>query len=117
MFPIICDIEGELVGAESTDELVEQLDGLKLLPNKQFPVIDAIGEGWVFYTDVMTISPIVFKKRWTKKEIINMFNGSDTARSLGRQYSTKSLSSKRLELIVRQIVEIIRSADHPIQPT
>jgi len=116
-FPVICDIEGVLIGAESPDEFVEQLSGLKLQLNKQLPVIDATGEGWGFYTDVMVISPFVIKKRWTKKEIINMFNGSDTARSLGRQYSTKSLSSKRLDLIVRQIVEIIRSADQPLQTT
>ena len=40
-----------------------------------------------------------------------MFNGSDAARRLGGQYSERSLSAKRFDRILREIVSLIRSAN------
>jgi hypothetical protein len=64
----------------------------------------------------MVISPIVFKKRWTKKEIIQTFNTSDAARKAGMEYPAKSLSSKRVGRIVAEVAEAICTANKRIRP-
>jgi len=110
-FPVICDVQGVLIGAKTPGQFVIQASGVALPPGEQLPLVDAGGEGWVLHTDEMVVSPFTFKKRWTKKEIIAMFNSSDTARQLGKQYSTKSLSCKRLDRVVAEIVALIASAN------
>lgn len=110
-FPVICDVQGVLTGARTPGQFVEQVSGMALPAGEQLPLVDACGEGWVLHTDHMIISPFTFKRRWTKKEIIAMFNNSDAARRLGERYSTKSLSSKRLDRIVAEIVALIARAN------
>ncbi len=79
------------------------------------PVVDAAAEGWVLVTDVMVLSPLTHKKRWTKKEVIDLFNESKTAKQAGLEYPIRSLSSKRFDRIVGDIVELILSTNRSIE--
>jgi len=108
-FPVICDVQGVLIGARTPGQFVEQASAVALPAGEELSLVDARGEGWVLHTDLMVVSPLTLKKRWTKKEIVAMFNNSDTARQLGKQYSTRSLSSKRLDRIVAEIAALIPS--------
>lgn len=110
-FPVICDAQGVLVGAGTPKQLSEQLASIELTAGEQIPFIDATAEGWVLDVDHMIVSPLTFKKSWTKKEVIELFNGSKTARQAGLEYPTTSLSSKRFDRIVREIVKLILSAN------
>lgn len=110
-FPVICDVQGVLIGAKTPGQFVIQVADVALPDGEQLPLVDARGEGWVLHTDEMVVSPLTLKKRWTKQQIIAMFNSSDTARQLGKQYSTKSLSSKRLDRVVAEIVALIAGAN------
>jgi hypothetical protein len=110
-FPVICDAQGVLVGAETPKQLSDQLASIELTAKEQIPFIDATAEGWVLDVDHMIVSPLTFKKSWTKKEVIEVFNGSKTARQAGLEYPTTSLSSKRFDRIVREIVKLILSAN------
>ena len=80
VFPLICDVEGVLVGASSSEELEQELAGLDLPTAAQLPVIDASAEGWVLGTDHLVISPLTLKKRWTKKEVVTLYNSSNADR-------------------------------------
>ena len=111
VFPLICDAEGVLIGADSLEDFADQVAVLDLPAAAQLPVVDASAEGWAFHTDHQVVSPLTFKKRWTKKEVIAMFNSSSAARKLGGQYSERSLSSKRFDRIVSEIVALIRAAN------
>jgi len=113
-FPLICDVHGVLIGAETPEQFEAQVAALELPAGELLPLVDAAGEGWVFHTDEMVVSPLTLKKRWTKKEIISMYNRSETARRLGTEYSTRSLSSKRLDRIVAEVAALIASAHPPI---
>jgi len=110
-FPLVCDAGSVLIGTSSLQDFAVQVATLDLPPGGNLPVVDASAEGWVFNTEHGVLSPLTTKKRWTKKEVIAMFNGSDAAITLGGQYSERSLSAKRFDRILTEIVKLIRSAN------
>ena len=113
-FPLICDVHGFLIGAETPGEFVKQVGAGNMPLGEYLSVVDATGEGWAFHTTYMVISPLTIKKRWTKKEVIDMFNRSNTARQAGMEYAAKSLSSKRLDQIIREIAALTKTANKVI---
>jgi len=72
-------------------------------------VIDFTGEEFWYEPEQSVLSPGFLFKKWTKKQLIEMFNGSSNAKSSMQEYSMKSLSSKRLERIVGDICELLKS--------
>jgi hypothetical protein len=112
---VICDAHGALLGAETPKQLSDQLASIGLTPGEQLPLVDLTAEGWVLDVDHMTVSPLTFKKSWTKKEVIEVFNGSKTARQAGLEHSAKSLSSKRFDRIMREIVELTSIANNRLK--
>lgn len=71
--------------------------------------------GWALVVDYMTVSPITFKKHWTKKEIIEVFNKSRTARESGLEYPLCSLSSERFDRILGDIVKLVLNANKSVE--
>jgi hypothetical protein len=116
-FPLICDAGNVLLGAVSPQDFADQAATLNLPADANLPVVDASAEGWVFNTEHVVVSPLTTKKRWTKKEVITLFNGSREAGKLGTQYSERSLSAKRFDRIITEIVELIRAANNTSELT
>jgi hypothetical protein len=114
-FPVICNFDGFVIGAKSSNSLESQIDALDISSGKNYLLADSSGEGWTLSTEYMVVSPLVTKKRWTKREIVLMFNSSENAQKSGMTYSDKSLSSKRLDRIVDEIVDLISSANKCMQ--
>ncbi|MEJ2725019.1 MAG: hypothetical protein P8175_10325 [Deltaproteobacteria bacterium] len=110
-FPVICDAQGVLIGAQTAKQLHDQIRSIELSQGEQLPVVDATGEGWVLHIDLMILSPLTFKKRWTKKEVIELFNKSQTAKQAGLEYPLRSLSSKRFDRIAGEIVKLALTAN------
>jgi hypothetical protein len=117
-YPVICDIDGYVVAAKSEKSFVKYLSDVRLDPEKTYNLIDATAEGWVFVPKHLMISPLTFKKHWSKKEIISIFNGRKNPSSGEVQYSEKSLSSKRFDRIFEDIVDLLlkSSAKPPALP-
>jgi len=44
------------------------------MKEKTYNALDSTGEGWSFYPDRWVLSPLCSKKRWTKLEIIKLYN-------------------------------------------
>jgi hypothetical protein len=65
----------------------------------------------------MTVSSLTFKKQWTKKEVIAVFNKSKTAREACLEYPLSSLSSKRFDRIFGEIVSLILNVNKARNPT
>jgi len=114
-FPVLCDVQGVLIGARTPSKLSEAIASIKLPAGEYLPFIDASAEGWALVVDLMTVSPLTFKKRWTKKEVIAVFNGSQTARRAGLEYPLSSLSSKRFDRILGDIVELVQDANKSVE--
>ena len=106
-FPVIVSIEGYFIGAETPADFLEQLNRAPVNEKGIYDMVDVTGEGWSFSVEQTAISPITFKKRWTKKQIISLFN-QRINKGAGQQelYSEKSISSKRLDRIIMDLVRL-----------
>ncbi len=71
-------------------------------------VIDSTGEEFWYSPEQYVLSPGFSFKKWTKKQLIEMFNSSSNAKNQVQEYSTKSLSAKRLEKIIEDICELLK---------
>ncbi len=104
---MVGNIEGNFIGAKNDQELSCKLAEIQLSEDGRYDLVDFTGEGWSLYTSKMIISPLTNKKRWTKLEIIKLFNErGNTELGEGRVYSEKSLSAKRLDKIISDLVEM-----------
>jgi hypothetical protein len=114
-FPVICNINGRLVGARSGQDLQKQLDAMELRDGgSHFPLVDSSAEGWALVAEYMVVSPIVADKRWTKRKLIEVFNQSNNAKELGVAYSERGLSAKRFDRIMAEIVHILLNPNNAI---
>lgn len=104
---MIGNFEGYFIGAQNAHELSSKLAEIQLDEDKSYNLLDFTGEGWSLYTAQMAISPLTAKKRWTKLEIIKLFNErKNTELWDGKKYSEKSLSAKRLDKVISDLVDI-----------
>lgn len=110
VYPVICDLGGHVVAAKSEKSFVKQLGAIELEPEKQYDLVDSTGEGWVFLPRKMFLSPLTFRKRWTKKEVISLYNNRKNISGTDVGYSEKSLSSKKFERIFGEIVDLLLKA-------
>ena len=107
IFPMVANIEGHFIGANNPQVLSNELAKIHLKKDGIYSLVDFTGEGWDIYTEKMFISPLAIKKKWTKLEIIKLFNErKNTELGEGKKYSEKSLSAKRLDKIISDLVEI-----------
>lgn len=106
-YPVICDIDGYVIAAKSEKSFVKGLSGVNHDSEKTYNLLDTTAEGWAFVPKHMLVSPLTFKKQWTKKELISMFNSRKNLSSETAQYCEKTLSSKRFERIFADIVELL----------
>ena len=106
-YPILCNVDGHLIGAKSDKTLAKELSALELKKDEQYDVIDSTGKGWLLLTKHMVLSPLNFKKRrWTKLEVIRLFNDRTNKPDPDEKpYSEKSLSGKKHDRIFRDLVE------------
>ena len=104
---MIADIGGHFIGAKTPKSLVTRLSVVHLDPDEFYPMVDATGEGWSLYVGGMAISPLARKKRWTKLDIIRLFNQRKNPELAGgKTYSEKSLSAKRFDRIFSDLVKL-----------
>ena len=106
-FPILGSIDGHFISAKTSTSLSKKISTIQLAPGESYDLVDNRGEGWSLHVNEMTISPLTFKKRWTKKEIIKMFNERKNPKCGNHElYPEKSLSAKRLDKIICDIAEL-----------
>jgi hypothetical protein len=106
-YPVIVDIDGDVICGRSAIVLAKRLSKLINLQEKSYDAIDSTGEGWSFYSDKWVLSPLCIKKRWTKLEIIRLYNNRKNKTSDHITYFEKSLSSKRLDMVFNDIFELL----------
>ena len=82
-------------------------------------IVDATGEGWAFYADLMIVSPLTLKKRWKKVEVIRLFNESDNARRISAAYPEAYVPRRSLVRIIEEVAALAAYAkpNKPFQRT
>jgi hypothetical protein len=107
-FPLLLDTGIELIALRSADECEGRLPLLALTGDPR-PVIDARAEGFAFYPDLETITPLTLKKDWTKAEIVALYHARKRP---GAPAYTRSLANRKLAEVVSDIVALV-AADQP----
>ena len=102
-FPLLLDTGIELIALHSADECEARLPPLALTGQPR-PVIDAHAEGFAFYPDLETITPLTLKKDWTKAEIIALY---DARKRPDAPTYTRSLPNRKLVDVVSDIVALV----------
>jgi hypothetical protein len=106
-FPVIIDTGVELVGAKTGAECSRFVARVGVSQkNISTPVIDTTAEGFGFYPQLMTVSALTMKKRWTKSEIIELYNSR--RKPWAPEYRATSLGNKPVRKVVAEIVELLR---------
>ncbi len=109
-YPVIVVSNEKLYSAFNIKQLAKSCISSLPIENKTIiQVVDSTGEEFWYSPEQYILSPGFSFKKWTKKRIIEAFNNSKNAKDSTQEYSMKSLSSKRLEKIIRDICEMLRS--------
>ena len=108
--PVIVVSDGRLYSAFNIKQLAKICISSVPIENKSYvQVIDSTGSEFWYSPKNHVLSPGFLHKKWTKKRIVEAFNNSQNSNDSLQKYSIKSLSSKRLEKIIRDICELLRS--------
>src|SRR6266478_1308344 len=113
-YPLLCVVGDVLIAARTRQQLQRRLGRCVLSPNETLSVIDASGEGWALHTDCMALSPMMMMKRWTKAELIELYQQTVA----GAQAETASGDDKswlklRVDEVVGMIVALIERVRTP----
>ena len=109
-YPVVVVSNDRLYSAFNIKQLAKSCISSMPIENKTIiQVVDSTGEEFWYSPEQYVLSPGFSFKKWTKKRIIEAFNSSKNAKYSTQEYSMKSLSSKRLEKIIRDICEMLRS--------
>ena len=109
-YPVIVVSNDRLYSAFNIKQLAKSCISSMPIENETIiQVVDSTGEEFWYSPEQYVLSPGFSFKKWTKKRIIEAFNSSKNAKYSMQEYSMKSLSSKRLEKIIRDICEMLRS--------
>lgn len=104
-FPLLVESEFRVFGAYDQEKIQTMIAKDAFNADAFYQVIDSNGEGWSFYAKYAVISPLCVKKRWNKPKIIEFFNQSLEKAGLPQRFVGRSLSSKRLERVILEIIE------------
>lgn len=113
VYPVLIDVDGQLITAKSAMPLLRQLARRDLDPDARYAAIDSSGEGWelrVLDEEQAMLSPSFLKRRWTKLQVIRLYNSRRSQKPTDQPYSEKSLSSKKLSRVISDIIQLTAQA-------
>lgn len=104
-YPLLVESDFRVFGAYNPGKIEKMITKGAFKNDTSYKVIDSNGEGWCLYMESTVISPLCVEKRWNKPKIIKFFNQSLEKAGLPQRFVGRSLSSKRLERVILEIVE------------
>ena len=106
-YPVIIISDDDIWTASNIEELGTICVLSEPVDEDKVKVIDCTWEEFWYMPDQNTLAPGFFTKKWTKKQIIDLYNNSEASKDSDFQYSYKSLSSKRVSKIVTDNCNIL----------
>jgi hypothetical protein len=104
-FPVILDTGETLIHANSKAQLASKVAKIKFTDNENKDIIDAQADGFSLYPDKMFVAPAITSPRWTKLQIIELYNSKRQAGA--PELRTTSLGNRSLAGIVNEVVELL----------
>ena len=109
-YPVIVISEDKLTAATNIKELAESCLASKIPEGETvINAIDSSAEEFWYSPDNFAIAPGFAFKKWTKKQIVELYNSSSNAKKSEEKYPLKSLSNKKLSRIIGDICKLLKS--------
>lgn len=103
-YPVIVIEQDDIWPAHNIHELGAVCYNSDPIENeKNIKVIDSAGEEFWYSTQQIVLMPGFPRKKWTKKQLIDLFDNSEAAKENNIQFKKKSLSNLRVATIVSDI--------------
>ena len=110
VYPVIVISEDKLMGATNMKDLAESCIASKMPEGETvIKAIDSSAQEFWYSPDNFAIAPGFAFKKWTKKQIIELYNSSSNAKKSDEKYPLKSLSNKKLSRIIGDICNLLKS--------
>lgn len=110
VYPVIVISYDILRVANNIKELAEICVASKIPEGETvIKAIDSSAEEFWYSPDNFAIAPGFAFKRWTKKQIIELYNSSLNAKKSKEKYPLKSISNKKLSRIIGDICNLLKS--------
>ena len=108
-YPVIVIADDGLYSAYN----IKQLGTLCVISERlddddELKVVDSSGAEFIYFSEHTALMPGILNKRWTKKQVIELYNSSVNANETNIKYPLKSLSNKKLSRIIGEICELLR---------
>ena len=109
-YPVIVIADDGLYSAYD----IEQLGALCVISEPfdddvELKIVDSSGAEFIYFSEHTALMPGIPNKKWTKKQLLELYNSSVNAEETNIQYLPKSISSKKLSRIIGEICELLRS--------
>jgi hypothetical protein len=109
-FPVLLDTGERLFSAMSKAQLEAKVSQLAFSGKEKRDIIDLNAEGFAFYPESEVVAPVFRIRRWTKGEIIDLYNGR---RQSGQpELGKASLGNRSLERVIKEVVQLLTPARH-----
>jgi hypothetical protein len=110
-FPVICDFDNTVIAFRSASDMAKKIVKHSFEDDKHYDIIDSKGEGFTLIaeSDIM-VAPSFFESKWTKRRLIDLVNNRSNKND-DSQYVLKNVDSKKLEVIIRELAELLNKAD------
>ena len=107
-YPVIVISEDKLTLATNIKELAESCITTKIPESETvIQAIDSSAEEFWYSPNNFVIAPGFSFKKWTKKQIVELYNNSSNAKKSDQKYPLKSLSNKKLSRIIGDVCELL----------
>jgi len=108
-YPVIVIADDGLYSAYD----IEQLGALCVISEPfdddvELKIVDSSGAEFIYFSEHTALMPGILNKRWTKKQIIELYNTCANADETNIKYPLKSVSSKKLSRIIGEICDLLR---------
>lgn len=110
-FPVICDFDNTVVAFQSASDMAKGILKYPLDDTGEYDIIDSGGQSFILILrgDFM-VGPSFFPNKWTKRRLIDLVNNRSNKKD-DSLYILKNAGSKRLEVILRELSELLYSSD------
>ena len=110
IYPVIIVSADELYSAYNIEQLANGCVNAIPIDDKEIiKVIDSKGDEFWYSICNYALSPGFGSKKWTKKQVIGMYNESSNIIDTELKFPLTSLSSKRLDSIVGELCERLKA--------
>ncbi len=115
-YPAIVIANDGVHSAFNDRQLIRRLSDL-IGDDRSMRIVDCRAEEFIYISRKLVVLPVaaipgIRRKKWTKQQIIDLLNDSETAKAKSIRYSPKSLSHTRLTEVIADVCNLLTGIEN-----